>query len=47
MQSLQQMQQQQMIPISEVEISGVAMLHELMTRADFVLPDLKSRWTTL
>ena len=36
-----------MVPLNEVQISSVAMLHELMSRADFLLPALKSRWTTL
>jgi hypothetical protein len=39
--------QAQMIPLNEVKISSVSMLHELMTRADFLLPALKCRWTTL
>ena len=40
-------QQQQMVPLNEVHITSVAMLHELMSRADFLLPALKCRWTTL
>ena len=39
--------QQQMVPLKDVEISSVAMLHELMSRTDYLLPALKSRWTTL
>ena len=35
-----------MVPADEVMISGVAMLHELMTRQGYVLPAVKSRWTT-
>jgi len=30
----------------EVKISGTAMLHELMTRNGFYLPNLKSRYCT-
>ena len=33
--------------MNEVQISSVAMLHELMSRQDYMLPELKSRWTTL
>ena len=36
-----------MVPLNEVQISSVAMLHELMSRADYLLPALKCRWTTL
>jgi len=36
-----------MIPLSKVQISNVGMLHEIMTRHDYVLPELKCRWTTL
>lgn len=35
------------MPANEVQISSVAMLHELMSRQDYMLPALKSRWTTL
>jgi len=35
------------VPINEVQISSVAMLHEMMTRNNFMLPALKCRWTTL
>jgi len=36
-----------MVPLSEVHISSVDMLHEMMTRNMFVLPERKCRWTTL
>ena len=43
----QPVQQPVMVPINEVQISSVTMLHEMMTRNMFVLPALKCRWTTL
>ena len=47
MQNPNQPMQPQMMAASEVQISSVAMLHELMSRTDYVLPALKCRWTTL
>jgi len=43
----EQIQQSVMVPLNEVKISSVTMLHEMMTRNSFVLPALKCRWTTL
>ena len=40
-------QQVEYVPLNEVQISSVAMLHEMMTRNFFVLPALKCRWTSL
>ena len=40
-------QQLQMVPLNEIHITSVAMLHELMSRADYLLPALKCRWTNL
>jgi len=37
---------QQIVPVNDVKISGTAMLHELMTRNGFFLPNLKSRYCT-
>jgi len=40
-------QQAIMVPLNEIKISSVQMLHEMMTRNLFVLPALKCRWTNL
>jgi hypothetical protein len=36
-----------MVAADEVKIMGISMLHELMTRTQWVLPDEKSRFITL
>ena len=36
-----------MVAADDIKIMGISMLHELMTRTKWVLPDEKSRFITL
>ena len=35
------------MPANQVKICSIKLLHEMMTRTDYLLPALKSRWTTI